>query len=454
MTDVLRAFLIYAKTSYARFLMLGLLVVLASKLSVTPVGLAVFAAAAMLAFTNGRMAIMFLFGSTFLPYVFGVPVTQAYAAVILLLPMVLLDLSRASKLVPRSFALLLLIVAALIAATYPFHKSIDVQVLGFSLCGALVACYLVRRDSIPVTEILGDLAWVVGATLFVPLLSNSIAVPLSPFWVDRHLGYFAIDRFSVAFVEPNTVSAYLAATFLLILISYRHRSYLTLLTASAFSVLLLYGVNLAGSRTALAFAAIAITAVSFVSLALQYRGRTEFSVSWPSVRMLCLSVLMLIVAGTLSYSVALGEPPAGLSRLAGTSGFEETGRPKSFRDAAPLLDTVPIAGRNLQHYVLHEAAHTPHASPLAALLFLGLPVALGLFALVSVPIIDLLTGSKLSPTPHLAVAIGALFVIMLTLPITSDRGMLVLIGLWFGASRLPSYAFRGAQARSAPSLSP
>lgn len=433
--------------------MYALVLALASSLASTPIGIALFGAAVCLSYANGRLALIFLFASGFLPFLWGAPALQGYLAVLALFPVVLFDFRRAVSLLPQAFVLLVLSIGCLIFITYPIHKAIDLQMLGFSMLAAVTSCYLVRKWQMDCRTVLRDVLASVSVALLIPLLTNSVAVIYSPFWQDRHIGYFAIGRFSVAFVEPNSVGAYLTAAFVIGLCLYRFRGFAQLAMFSAFSVALLYGTNLTGSRTALVFAVVALTIAIIASIASSGRRTSSGFVSWPSVRVLSLSVISVALLAGIGYIVVTGALPGGVERLAGTAAIEDTGRPKSFRDAAPFFDSIPLAGQNLPEYVLHSAPHTPHFSPLAALLFLGLPIALLLYALIATPILDLITGSKIGAAPVLATMIASLFVIMLPLPVTSDRGTLVLVGVWFALSRLPGFAFRGAETNRAPSLS-
>ena len=197
MKPLVKQTLAWTSTPWARGVMVLLLLTLASNLSRTPAGLAALAAALLLGYANPRLGLMLLFGSAFLPYVWGLPVTAGFAVIIALLPLLLVGWREAMSHMPRQLAILLALLFALIIATYPFHKAVDLRLLMFGLIGLSEALYFTSRSKARSTDIVRDLGLALMAILFVPLVTNSLLEWHSPFWLERHSFFFAYGRVTV-----------------------------------------------------------------------------------------------------------------------------------------------------------------------------------------------------------------------------------------------------------------
>jgi hypothetical protein len=414
-----------------------LLLALMSGLASSPIGAGLLLAALGLSTAHPRLAVMLAFASSFLPSVGGIPVAGAFVVSIWFAIRLALDAKGVISRLPSSLTIAAAATLGVAAATYPIHRSADVTLLAASVIVMIACADAVRRGALCGRAVLSDVMLALGAVVVVPLLFNGTLVIYSPFWFDRHTGLFMIDRFTVGAAEANVVSAYMAAAFTAVLFSVRFESkqFAPLAKSCSLAIALAIGAMLGGSRISVGWCGGALVVAAVLSLA---NSRDTDRVAWLSVRAATLTLIAIGAAGIAAHSLAFGRLPAGIERLASTTGLEETGRPKSLREASERLDSVPVAGIDYRRYVLHEAAHTPHASPAAALLFLGLPLACLAFSLMALPGIDLLARGGVSPFLGLGVASASLFVILATLPVTSDRGLLALTGIWFGLSRFAS----------------
>ena len=456
MKPLLKHTLAWTSSPWGRGVMVLLLLTLASGLSRTPAGLAALAAALLLGYANPRLGLMLLFGSAFLPYVWGLPVTAGFVVIIALLPSLLVGWRETLSHMPRQLAMLLALLFALIIATYPFHKPIDLELLALGLIGLSQALLFASRSTARATHIVLDLGLALTAVLFLPLITNSILGWHSPFWLPSHLGDMLLGRVAVGVTELNMLGAYVAAVYAVYLFCarLRGRSRSFHLLYVLLGLVLLFSLNAIGSRAAMAMAGL----VTLAALALAYTkaraGQDSQMHCWRSVRFAAASTVLMIVLVFSVATAAAGSGPKGIIRLLETAGMEETGRPKSFRDAADRLDSVPLAGFDLEEYVSNVAHHTPHSSLAAGLLFLGLFVSLALYALLLFPVYDTLLGSRLSEAPVFGVGLLTLLATTLAIPLTSDRGMLVLLGVWFAYSKLPRLgdAAVATRRRIAPSV--
>ncbi|MCL6623848.1 MAG: hypothetical protein K6T17_04410, partial [Fimbriimonadales bacterium] len=80
----------------------------------------------------------------------------------------------------------------------------------------------------------------------------------------------------------------------------------------------------------------------------------------------------------------------------------------------------------------------PHMNVAAVVLFLGVPVAMVLYGLFMFPVANLFLGLRFMPSLGLSLGIAVFLLTTLALPVTSERGLMVLLGAWLGFSRLPS----------------
>lgn len=428
------------------------LLVCASNLAQTPAGTAALAAALVLAYCSPTNALAVLFGGCFLGYVWGVPVTAGYVVICALLPVLIKNLRSTLDSVPPAAAALSACVLLLCFATYPFQKSVDLVYLGFGLAAFWIAASYARR--IGKEKILGAFALSFASTLFIPFLCNMVLLLRSPFFQPLHLKSLVTERITVGVIEPNVVAAYLAAALAVGLFSANlHSKSARYIVAHVFVMALtVVALTATGSRITLLIG-LATIAVAYLAAAFLVISKRRSWFCAKSVRVVSLGLISCL-AFAAAAAFATGKIKTGaIERLASTNSIEDTGRPKTLRDSIDRLDEVPYTGMHVDDYVLRTARHSPHSSVVSSAMFLGIWVAVLLFALILVPVCDALLSMRLSGAPEISVAILVLFLAMQAIPAPSERGLLALVGVWYATCKLqrgerciPNAVYGGAPA--------
>lgn len=414
------------------------LLFLSTRYASSPFGLFFLLLSVAMSYVSRKTALIMLFGGTMLSYVYGVPMTAGFAILLLFLPLTLPYIFRILRDMPIVFVTLIILTFMMCAVSYSFHRSLDVVFLCFGLLAMLQTYSLIKFTRTSSTELFVLFGIAFSTALAIPLLSNVFFNLDSPFFHERHLWQLKNIRYTIGTLEPNIVAAWMACAFAVVVFSAKFKNknwtYRTvyILTAS----LLLYGTNSVGSRTAFVAAAIVI----LLSLAFSFLFYQHERVNSICVKSVGIMTAGIIVAGftwiTVSLTI-LETLPISLERILQTTTLEETGRPYSLRLAEDTLDKIPLAGVYSRDYILHSSPLSPHNSFAASLLYLGLLVCIPYFLLLFIPVCDFLSKSRLSTDWRWGFVIAFFIFITLTIPMTSNRTLFVVLGAWFAYSTLP-----------------
>jgi hypothetical protein len=415
------------------------LLVLVSRYATTPVGAVALLVALGLGYWRRELALLLLFSSAFLPYVWGLPFTAGYAVIALLAPLALWEVRFCWGKLPFAGVVFGALLLGVLLLTYPFSLPIDGLLLLAGVTGMLEAIVFSRGVSERTRVELGFFM-VLLVVVFFPLAMNSLLAFYSPFWFPRHQYLFNIGRFTVGVLDPNVIAGYASASWAVFLFCARLRRRRVFRNAGIvfLGMFLIYILDSTGSRSALVVGIgmlMLVWALSLVSPRVRWGGE---GVCWESMRFLTSVFLLVALTVGIINVMTEGKVFPGVTRLRETPGLEETGRPKSFRDALPYLDGFPLVGYDLREYVRKVSSHTPHMNVAAGVLFLGVPVAMVLYGLLMFPVVNLFLGLRFMPSLGLSLGIAVFLLTTLALPVTSERGLMVLLGTWLGFSRLPT----------------
>lgn len=416
------------------------LLVLVSRFATTFLGALALVLSLLLAYWRLELALVLLFSSAFLPYVWGLPFTAGYAVIACLAALAFWELRFHWYKLPFMAVSLCAMLLITIFITYPFSLSIDCLVLLAGLVGMLEAMIFAKGVPHHMRVEKGFFGALV-IVVFLPLAVNSLLGPFSPFWLLRHRYLFEVDRYTVGVLDPNVLAAYASACWVVYLFCvrlqrgrlFRNFGIITL------GVFLIYVLDSTGSRSALVVAGCALIFSGVVSLVASCSRLEGYGICGRSMSFLATFFCFLVLAVVVVNIAMDGKVFPGVTRLRETPGWEETGRPKSFREAAPYLDKFPLVGYDMQAYVRDVSSHTPHMNLAASVLFLGVPVALLLYVLLMFPVANLFFRLAFVPSLGLSLAITVFLLTTLALPVTSERGLMTLLGAWFGYSRLPGW---------------
>ncbi len=413
--------------------------VLVSRYATEPIGALALGVSLGLGYWRRELALVLLFSSAFLPYVWGLPFTAGYAVIAGLAPLALGDLWahwQRLPLVGMVFGVLLLVA---LLVTFPFSLSIDSLLLLAGVAGMLEA--MIFAQSVPWSpRVERGFLWALVGVVFLPLVTNSLLAYYSPFWLPRHRYLFEIGRFTVGVLDPNVLAGYASSALGVFLFCARvHRGrWFRNLGVFLLGLFLIYVLDSTGSRSALVVGGgMLLFAGVWSGIGARF-GLEDYGICLRSIRFLTSLFLLVVLVVVVINVVTDGQVFSGITRLRETPGWEETGRPKSFRDALPYLDRVPLVGYDLREYVRDVSSHTPHMNLAAGVLFLGVPVAVLLYALLLFPVANLFLQLRFMPSLGLSLAIAVFLITTLALPVTSERGIMTLLGAWFGYSRFPT----------------
>jgi hypothetical protein len=434
----LRLYIGWTRSRAARATLFASLLALASHWSTDPVGLVALVVALCLSAAEPRLGLVLLFAASFLPYVYGFPVTAGFVIIAALTPYVLFNLRIVAE-APRILVGLVATLLCLIAATFPFHKSPDLQFLGFAVVGLVEAYVLIRLAKSSPEEAWSDISLGFLATFLIPFWANMALLLSSPFFVPKHLQSLATYRVTISVIEPNVVAAYLCAglTALVFTANLKGKDWKRHLGRTVLVVGILSALVSSGSRATLVLSVLVVVcALAYASLK-SLRTAPKAPFCWPSIRLVSLATLLF--AGALFGSAAAtGKVKLeGIERLFATTNLEETGRPKSLRDARDRLDDIPYTGMDVNDYVLRTGRHSPHSSLVASAMFLGVWVSIPAMFLMLFPVFDACTGLRISTAIPITLALLMIFLGTLMIPATSDRGAFVLLGVWFAFAKFP-----------------
>lgn len=416
-----------------------LLASMATNFAETAIGLPLLLAAVVLAYVSERAALCLLMGSAFLPYVGGLPLTAGYVLILALAPSALKSPSELRRL-PRPFALLAGSAAPLAVALYPFTRAADTPFLAMGLIAAVEACLIARRLPDPPVRLLMICGIGLAATLVWPFAFNAALGFASPYWFETQTGLLLEGRVTVSVFEPNVVGAFLAtgATVLILCAKFRGVPPLAQIAYIALILAVMGATVVNGSRIAVAFLGLAVLVVLVASFAAPGATLCRRSVCLTATVVLAVSAVALTTVSLINPVFA-----AGVARVVETPSFEATGRPKSIRDSLDTLASVPIAPIDRVEYAKETARYSPHFSLLAMAIFLGVPVTVFYFALLSLPIVSTFLAPRMGDL-YIGVALTCLFGLMLLIPQTVDRGVMVLTGLWYARATFAPAAAREA----------
>ena len=339
---------------------------------------------------------------------------------------------------PFVFVALVALTFMMCAVSYSFHRSLDVVFLCFGLLAMLQVYSLIKFTRTSSSELFELFGIAFFTTLAIPLLSNVFLNIDSPFFYERHLWQLKNIRYTVGTLEPNIVAAWMACAFAIVVFSakFKNKSWLYRIVYILIASLLLYGTNSVGSRTA--FVAVAIVIVLSLAFSFLFYHREKIkSICVKSVGIMTAGIIVAGFAWVAISLITFETLPISLERILKTSTIEETGRPYSLRLAENTLDKIPLAGVHSRDYILHSAPLSPHNSFAASLLYLGLLVCIPYFLLLSIPVCDLLTRFRLSTDWRWGFVIAFFIFITLTIPMTSNRTLFVVLGAWFAYSNFP-----------------
>ncbi len=414
------------------------LLYLSSIYASAPLGLFFLVLGVAISYANRKTALIMLFGGTMLSYVYAIPITAGFAILLLFLPLTLPLIFRSVYEMPFVFVVLVALTFMMCAVSYSFHRSLDVVFVCFGVLAMLQSYSLVKFTRVSSSELFELFGIAFFTTLAIPLLSNVFLNIDSPFFHERHLWQLKNIRYTVGTLEPNIVAAWMACAFAIVVFSakFKNKSLVYRIVYVFIASFLLYGTNSVGSRAA--FVAVAIVIVLSLAFSFLFHQREKIkSICVKSVGIMTAGVIVAGFAWVVVSLITFEILPISLERILQTTTLEETGRPYSLRLAESTLDKIPLTGIHSKDYILHSAPLSPHNSFAASLLYLGLLVCIPYFLLLSIPVCDLLTKFRLSTDWRWGFVITFFIFITLTIPMTSNRTLFVVLGAWFAYSNLP-----------------
>lgn len=429
-------------TARAGVLSIGLLVVfllaLGTKYSGHPAFLGIGIGAVVVGYLSERCALTLLFGSWLLPYVGGLPITFGYVLIAAMAPYCFVRVHEDVHRMSRPFVFLSLGTLILACALYPFTQAINLIYLGAAILLAWEVVCLILRGRLNAEDIRFSFSVALGATVVVPLLANLVLSLSSPYWFPSHTAFAVLGRLTVSVFDELIVAGYLTALFAVSLYAQSDRP----VWSDVWLLVLLLCIFVTGSRAALLLAG-GLLALGIV--ASPHAGPTT------PVRSKAIRVLLIGCCGLVILAAVGGVRLTTFERFAQEASLS-SGRADSVRWALPTLDQVPIEPVDPGEYLRGGPPLVPHFAPVAAAILLGLPLACWVIALLSIPVVDLLQGARLTTDLKLSAAYVCLLALVLVTPHIVDRGLYSLAGVWFACSRGPSLVCRKAAQASEGSV--
>ncbi|GIV01761.1 MAG: hypothetical protein KatS3mg015_0591 [Fimbriimonadales bacterium] len=408
------------------------LLVLATKYSEHPGFLIAGIVAVVLGYTSERCALALLFGSWLLPYVGGLPVTFGYVLIAAMAPYCFVNIREDIWRLPRPFVFLSLAIVLVASALYPFTKALNLLYLSAAIALSWEVCILILRGRLAPADVRMALGVGLGATILIPLLTN-LALPLvSPFWFPSHTGFALLGRLTVSVFDELIVAGYLVVLFAISLFASSDR----IGWSDLWLLALLLGILVTGSRAAL------LLAVGLVILALFLPSHLR---RWQGARGKATRILLAGACGVAAL-IAFGALHLTVFERFSEGGSLSSGRADSIRWALPTLNELPLEPVDPGEYLRGGPPLVPHMAPVAAAVFLGVPLACLVIALAVIPVLDLLQGARLTQDPTTAIAYVCLIALIFVTPHFADRGLSSLLGAWFALSRVPAVSRKGAPA--------